>query len=71
MKFGNGVGGLRVYLSFTRIEDQTRINVQPKLYDPRSNRRHKWISEHPIYRANWTLQHYKCASGHYSPHVKA
>jgi hypothetical protein len=31
----------------------------------------KWISEHPIYRANWTLQRYKCASGHYSPHVKA
>jgi hypothetical protein len=31
----------------------------------------KWMSEHPIYRANWTLQRYKCAPGHYSPHVKA
>jgi hypothetical protein len=28
MKFGHGVGGLRVYISFTRIEDQTRINAQ-------------------------------------------
>ena len=24
-----------------------------------------WMSEHPIYRANWTLQRYKCAPGHY------
>ena len=31
----------------------------------------KWMSEHPIYRADWTLQRYKCAPGHYSPHVKA
>jgi len=28
MKFNNGVGGLRVYISFTRIGDQTRINAQ-------------------------------------------
>jgi len=31
----------------------------------------KWMSEHPIYHADWTLQRYKCAAGHYSPHVKA
>jgi hypothetical protein len=31
----------------------------------------KWMSEHPIYRADWTLQRYKCAPGHYSPHIKA
>ena len=31
----------------------------------------KWMSEHPIYRADWTLQRYKCAPGHYSKHVKA
>ena len=31
----------------------------------------KWMSEHPIHRADWTLQRYKCAPGHYSPHVKA
>src|SRR5258706_13192316 len=24
----------------------------------------KWMSEHPIYHANWTLQRYKCAPGH-------
>jgi hypothetical protein len=30
-----------------------------------------WMSEHPIYRANWTLQRYKCAPGHYRLHVKA
>jgi hypothetical protein len=31
----------------------------------------KWMSEHPIYRANWTLQRYKCAPGHYELHSKA
>src|SRR6195256_3041052 len=31
----------------------------------------KWMSEHPIYHANWTLQRYKCAPGHYELHVKA
>jgi hypothetical protein len=31
----------------------------------------KWMSEHPIYRANWTLQRYKCALGHYIQDVKA
>jgi hypothetical protein len=31
----------------------------------------KWMSEHPIYHANWTLQRYKCAAGHYELHVKA
>jgi hypothetical protein len=31
----------------------------------------KWMSEHPIYRSDWTLQRYKCAAGHYAPHVKA
>jgi hypothetical protein len=31
----------------------------------------KWMSEHPIYRANWTLQRYKCAPGHYELRVKA
>src|ERR1700682_59839 len=31
----------------------------------------KWISEHPIYHANWTLQRYRCAPGHYELHVKA
>jgi hypothetical protein len=31
----------------------------------------KWMSEHPIYRSDWTLQRYKCAIGHYEPHVKA
>jgi len=25
----------------------------------------KWMSEHPTYHANWTLQRYKCAPGHY------
>jgi hypothetical protein len=31
----------------------------------------KWMSEHPIYHTNWTLQRYKCAPGHYELHVKA
>jgi hypothetical protein len=31
----------------------------------------KWMSEHPIYRVNWTLQRYKCALGHYIQDVKA
>jgi hypothetical protein len=31
----------------------------------------KWMSEHPIYRTDWTLQRYKCAPGHYQLHVKA
>jgi len=31
----------------------------------------KWMSEHPIYRANWTLQRYKCAPSQYQLHVKA
>ena len=31
----------------------------------------KWMSEHPIYHSNWTLQRYKCAPGHYQLHVKA
>jgi hypothetical protein len=31
----------------------------------------KWMSEHPIYHANWTLQRYKCAPGHYDLHGKA
>jgi hypothetical protein len=31
----------------------------------------KWMSEHPIYHANWTLQRYKCAPGHYQLRVKA
>jgi hypothetical protein len=30
-----------------------------------------WMSEHPIYHANWTLQRYKCAPGQYKLHVKA
>jgi hypothetical protein len=30
-----------------------------------------WMSEHPIYHANWTLQRYKCAPGHYQLHVRA
>ena len=30
-----------------------------------------WMSEHPIYHANWTLQRYKCAPGQYRLHVKA
>jgi hypothetical protein len=30
----------------------------------------KWMSEHPIYHADWTLQRYKCAPGHYNPRVK-
>jgi hypothetical protein len=25
----------------------------------------KWISEHPIYHANWRLDRYKCVPGHY------
>jgi hypothetical protein len=29
------------------------------------------MSEHPTYHANWTLQRYKCAPGHYELHVKA
>jgi hypothetical protein len=31
----------------------------------------KWMSEHPIYRSDWTLQRYKCAPGHYTPHVNS
>jgi hypothetical protein len=31
----------------------------------------KWMSEHPVYRTNWTLDRYKCAPGHYQLHVKA
>ena len=31
----------------------------------------QWMSEHPIYHANWTLQRYRCAPGHYQLHVKA
>ena len=31
----------------------------------------KWMSEHPIYHANWTLQRYKRAPGYYELHVKA
>jgi hypothetical protein len=31
----------------------------------------KWMSEHPIYHSDWTLQRYKCAAGHYELHVKA
>jgi hypothetical protein len=31
----------------------------------------KWMSEHPIYRAGWTLQSYKCVLGRYIPDVKA
>lgn len=31
----------------------------------------KWMSEHPVYRTNWTLERYKCAPGHYQLHVKA
>jgi two-component system, LuxR family, sensor kinase FixL len=30
----------------------------------------KWMSEHPIYHANWTLERYKCAPGPYELHVK-
>jgi len=30
-----------------------------------------WMSEHPIYHANWTLQRYKCAPGRFVLHVKA
>ena len=30
-----------------------------------------WMSEHPIYHANWILQRYKCAPGEYKLHVKA
>jgi len=25
----------------------------------------KWMSEHPIYHANWRLERYKCVPGHY------
>jgi len=25
----------------------------------------KWITEHPIYHANWRLDRYKCVPGHY------
>jgi hypothetical protein len=31
----------------------------------------KWMSEHPVYHANWTLERYKCAPGHYDLHGKA
>jgi hypothetical protein len=31
----------------------------------------KWMSEHPIYHADWMLQSYRCAAGHYELHVKA
>jgi hypothetical protein len=31
----------------------------------------KWMSEHPIYRNDWTLQRFKCAAGHYTPHVNS
>jgi hypothetical protein len=25
----------------------------------------KWMTEHPIYHANWRLDRYKCVPGHY------
>jgi hypothetical protein len=25
----------------------------------------KWMSEHPIYHANWRIERYKCVPGHY------
>jgi hypothetical protein len=31
----------------------------------------KWMSEHPIYHANWSLERYKCAPGHYELHGRA
>jgi hypothetical protein len=31
----------------------------------------QWMSAHPVYHANWTLQRYKCVPGHYQLHVKA
>jgi hypothetical protein len=31
----------------------------------------QWMSKHPVYHANWTLQRYKCVPGHYQLHVKA
>jgi hypothetical protein len=31
----------------------------------------KWMSEHPIYHANWTLRRYKCAPHHYELHVQS
>ena len=30
-----------------------------------------WMREHPIYHANWTLERYKCAPGHYELHGRA
>jgi hypothetical protein len=31
----------------------------------------KWMSEHPLYHANWRLDRYKCAPGHYEVHGRA
>lgn len=31
----------------------------------------KWMAEHPVYRANWRLEGYKCAPGHYEIHGRA
>lgn len=31
----------------------------------------KWMSEHPLYRAGWRLDRYKCAPGHYEIHGRA
>jgi hypothetical protein len=68
---GPGVGGPRDCVEeIVTDSDQSSITLQSCMIQGQIGIA-KWMSEHPVYHANWALQRYKCAPGHYQLHVKA